>query len=59
MAYFRAPPPSIEYMLDEFVNWMAQHAQAKIVVTITHRDGTYQTTEIDHRGPHSTKPSTD
>ena len=51
MAYVRMPPPSVEQMLEQFADWMAQHAQAKITVRIEYRDGTYQTSEIDHRGP--------
>lgn len=51
MAYTRVPPPSVERMLEDFANWMAQHASAKVTVRIDYRDGTHQTTEIDHRGP--------
>jgi len=51
MAYFRQPPPSIETMLVSFADWMAQHASAKVTVRLDYRDGTHQTTEIDHRGP--------
>jgi hypothetical protein len=51
MAYVRTPPPSVEQMLDDFADWMAKHAQAKVTVRLDYRDGTHQTTEIDHRGP--------
>ena len=50
MAYVRMPPPSVEQMLEQFADWMAQHAQAKVTVRIDYRDGTHTTTEIDHRG---------
>ena len=50
MTYVRMPPPSVEKMLDDFADWMARHAQAKITVRIDYRDGTHQTSEIDHRG---------
>ena len=55
MAYVRQPPPSIEAMLDQFADWMAQHAQAKVTVTIDYRDGSSTTTEVDHRGPKKPK----
>lgn len=51
MAYVRMPPPSIELMLDQFADWMAQHAQAKVTVRLDFRDGTHWTAEADHRGP--------
>lgn len=51
MAYIRMPPPSVELMLHDFADWMAQHAQAKVTVRIDYRDGTHSTSEIDHRGP--------
>ena len=50
MAYVRQPPPSIELMLEDFANWMAQHAEAKITVRIDYRDGTHHVSEIDRRG---------
>lgn len=55
MAYVRQPPISIEAMLDQFADWMAQHAQAKVTVTIDYRDGSSTTTEVDHRGPKKPK----
>lgn len=51
MAYLRLPPPSIEFMLEEFADWMAKHAYAKITTTIEFRDGHKITSEVDHRGP--------
>lgn len=51
MAYVRIPPPSIEQMLKEFVNWMARHAQAKVTVRMDYRDGSHHTMEMDYRGP--------
>lgn len=50
MAYVKQPPPSIEAMLDQFADWMAQHAQAKVSVRIEYRDGTNTTIETDHKG---------
>lgn len=41
MAYVRQPPPSIESMLDQFADWMARHAQAKVTVRMDYRDGTH------------------
>jgi hypothetical protein len=49
MAYVVMPPPSVEEMLEEFVDWMAQHAYAKISVQIEYSDGTSQSTVIDRR----------
>lgn len=49
MAYLRMPPPSVEIMLDTFVDWMAQHAHAKITLRVDYPDGTHTVTEIDHR----------
>ena len=51
MAFIRIPPPSVEQMLTDFADWMAQHAQAKVTVRLDYRNGAHQTTEIDHRGP--------
>jgi len=51
MAYVIIPPPSIETMLFDFADWMAQHAGAKVSVKIEYRDGRHQTQETDHRGP--------
>lgn len=50
MAYVRLPPPSVEQMLADFADWMAQHAQAKVTVRLDYRDGTHEVTEIDRRG---------
>ena len=55
MAYVKTPPPSIELMLEDFADWMAQHAQAKVTVRIEYRDGTHTISETDHRG---SKPKT-
>lgn len=51
MAYIKMPPPSIELMLDQFADWMAQHASAKVTVRMDFRDGAHRTYETDHRGP--------
>lgn len=51
MAYVKTPPPSIESMLDQFADWMAQYASAKVIVRMEYRDGTHWTCETDHRGP--------
>lgn len=48
MAYVQ-PPPSVEYMLEEFVEWMAQHSRTRISVKIEYSDGTSQETVIDRR----------
>ena len=57
MAYVRQPPPSVEAMLDQFADWMAQHAQAKVMVRIDYRDGTHAVSEIDYRGPKPKMPN--
>jgi hypothetical protein len=49
MAYVKIPPPSIEAMLDQFADWMAQHAGAKVTVRMDFHDGTNWTSESDHR----------
>lgn len=49
MAHPDVAPPTIEYMLNIFVKWMAYHARAKITVRIDYVDGTHQTTELDYR----------
>lgn len=51
MAYVIPPPPSVELMLYDFADWMAQHAQAKVTVRFDYRDGTHTTVEMDRRGP--------
>jgi hypothetical protein len=51
MAYLKLPPPSVEMMLDQFADWMAQHAGAKVTVRLDYRDGTHVVSENDHRGP--------
>ena len=51
MAFMRLPPPSVEDMLEQFTDWMAQHAHAKITVRLDFRNGTYHIFNIDHRGP--------
>ena len=51
MAYVRQPPPSVEAMLDQFADWMAKHAQAKVTTRIEYRDGTYVESACDYRGP--------
>lgn len=50
MAYYRPPPPSFETMLRHFADWIAQHMQAEVTVTIKYRDGSFSTTFADHRG---------
>ena len=51
MAYVIPPPPSAELMLEDFADWMAQHARAKVTIRFDYRDGTHTTTEMDRRGP--------
>jgi hypothetical protein len=51
VTFLRFPPPSVESMIDQFADWMAQHAQAKVTVRLDFRDGTHWTAETDHRGP--------
>ena len=50
MAHVKQPPPSVEAMIDVFIDWMAQHAQAKVTVTIKYRDGSNIEFITDHRG---------
>lgn len=50
MAYVKQPPPSIEAMIDVFIDWMAQHAQAKVTVKIEYRAGSSIEFITDHRG---------
>ena len=51
MATVYIPPPSVEDMLDAFVQWMAHHARAKISVKIEYENGTHKTLELDYRLP--------
>lgn len=36
-------------MLDQFADWMAQHAQVKVTTRIEYRDGTYVESQCDYR----------
>lgn len=51
MAYLRQPPPSMEFILETFADWMAQHGQVMVTVRIDYKNGTYFNTKIDHRVP--------
>jgi len=50
MAHPYIPPPeptSVEEMLRQFSEWMAEHMRAKITVRIDYKDGTQHTSVID------------
>lgn len=49
MAYVKLPPPSVDVLLDQIVEWFARNLSAKITLRIDYKNQTHTTMEYDAR----------